>query len=205
MKTVIELTKILDRTLRPNGALDELDEIKHKERDVYVSGEDLHGSFISVKTEIDKSDKSLSKTTPTFQSSLKTMIADLIKLFDFNLLKDVSVILFLAMAFITSAGIILIPVYLAPFAKDAGLSYDDIALMLSLAASIEVVSKISSGIIADRQWIRRSSMLAFAAFATGTACHLSRLCVSKPTILALAIFAGSNISSTSMYISTPSP
>ena len=182
----------VSRKIKSDGAHESMQKIKCKEKGMYVSGENLHGSLISVNMDIDENETSVTKSTQSFCSSTQAMVADFIKLFDFNLLKDVSVLLYLAMAFVTCSGMVLIPVYLAPFAKDAGLTYDDIAIMLSLAASVDVVSKIVSGIIADRQWIRRSSMLAFAAFATGTVCHIARLCTSKSLILAMAVLAGSN-------------
>ena len=171
-------------------------ELKYTKSDVYISGENLYGSFISVvQSDIAGSEKSITENTVVENlsclSSAKAMVADFIKTFDYKLLKDLAFLLYLAMAFVTCSGMVLIPIYLAPFAKDAGLSYDDIAIMISILACVDVASKIVSGIIADRQWIRRTTMLAFAAFATGTVCHIARFCTNKPLILTMAVLMGS--------------
>ena len=122
--------------------------------------------------------------------SVKASLNDVIKIFEFKLLKDINCILYLLMAFFTVSGMALIPFYLPPFAKDASMSYDEIAIMVSTTACVEFVSKISSGVIADRQWILRSTLLALGAFVTGTLCQFARYYNSQTLIMVMASLMG---------------
>ena len=125
--------------------------------------------------------------------SIKATLSDVIKAFDFKLLKNLNCILYLLMAFFTVSGMALIPFYLPPFAKDALMTYDEIALMVSITACVECVSKIASGLIADRQWVRRSTLLALGAFVTGTLCQFARYYDSKTHIMVMAAFMGRSL------------
>ena len=114
----------------------------------------------------------------------------LIAAFDVKLLKDLLFLLYLAMAFNLVAGMILVFIFLPPFAKDNGLSYDQIAMMISAMACADFISKIVGGFIADRKWLQRSTLLAIAALATGSLCHLARFYTSYPSVMIMPIIMG---------------
>ena len=110
--------------------------------------------------------------------------------FDVQLLKDFTFLLYLAMAFNLVAGMILVFIFLPPFAKDNGLSYDQIAMMISAMACTDFISKIVGGFIADRKWLQRSTLLAIAAFATGSLCHLARFYTTFPYVMIMPVIMG---------------
>ena len=131
------------------------------------------------------------KSKQTFCSFVKANVIDaLITAFDVKLLKDLTFLLYLAMAFNLVAGMILVFIYLPPFAKDMGLSYNQIAIMISAMACADFVSKIVSGFIADRKWFQRSTLLAIAAFATGSMCHFARFYTSLPSVMTMTVIMG---------------
>lgn len=164
---------------------------------LYASGEGIYGSVVNVHTsfqniqEVDENNKDEEK--PTKQATKEdanccvTLKTGLFGILDLKLLKNIVFIQFLGMAFVTLAGTALVPVYLPPYAKDNGVSYSKIAIMLSVMAAIDLVSKITSGIIADRKWLRRTTILGTAALATGTMCHLARFFNSFPLIMTMAL------------------
>ena len=156
--------------------------------DLCSHGDITYGSAVSIhvlSNETTESDDHKESETCCILSTKQSVI-DLLKLFDFELLKNINFILFLAMAFMLISGMVLMPYYLPQFAKDAGLTYDQIAVMLSALAISEFASKIVSGIIADREWFRRSTLLAFAAIAVGSLCQFARFFTTFTSVVVMA-------------------
>ena len=167
---------------------------------LYASGEGIFGSVVNLHTsiqdieEVDENDKEeekpIKQTSKDDANCCVTFKTGLFGILDLKLLKNIVFIQFLGMAFVTLAGTALVPVYLPPYAKDNGVSYNKIAIMLSVMAAIDLVSKITSGIIADRSWLRRTTILGTAACATGTMCHLARFFNTFPLIMTMALIMG---------------
>lgn len=173
---------------------------------LYASGEGIFGSVISVQSPVienkDSGMKSESITEETCCISLKLGVIDIVStIFDCTLLKNIVFIQYLAMAFVTVSGMVLVPIFIPTYARDTGVSYDKIAIILSASACTDIVSKIISGIIADRKWIRRTTMLGVAAFAVGTLCHLARFFTNFPLIAGLSIVMGMYHNDTNTEIS----
>lgn len=122
--------------------------------------------------------------------SPKRILIGVLNTFDFKLLKDIRCILYLLMAFFTVSGMTIIPIYLPQFAKDAGMTYNEIASLVSATACTEFISKIISGVFADRGWIRRSTILAVGAFVTGTVCQFTRFYKTQTIIITMAVLMG---------------
>ena len=170
---------------------------------LYASGEGIVGSVVNLHSSIqdiqedEEREYDTSEDLPSTKQTSKddancfvTFKTSLFGILDLKLLKNIVFIQFLGMAFVTLAGMALVPVYLPPYAKDNGVSYNQIAIMLSLMAALDLVSKITSGIIADRKWVRRTTMLGAAAFAVGTMCHFARFFNSFPLIMTMALIMG---------------
>ena len=188
---------------------EELYSLKGKQQDQSYHSEGVH--LCQCNEAISSSDKETPKPSETCNSAsgnrntkscfhaVTANLNDIIKTFDFKLLKDINCILYLLMAFFTVSGMALIPFYLPPFAKDALMTYDEIAIMVSITACVEFVSKIASGVIADRQWIHRSTFLALGAFVTGTLCQFARYYTSEMIIMVMAAFMGRYIEYVYVY------
>lgn len=171
----------------------------HKSKcSLYASAELVPGSlslvsvhsFVSDETELERPSQT-NNNCKTCWSSLKESVKDILStVFDYKMLKNVVFIQYISMSFVTIAGMALVPIYLPPLAKDAGISYDNIAIMLSAMACLDFVSKIVSGVISDRKWIKPTTILGVAALATGTMSHVARFFTTLPLIITMAVILG---------------
>ena len=170
----------------------------HKSKcSLYASAELVPGSlslvsvhsYVSNERELER--HSSNSYTKTCCSSIKESVKDILStVFDYKMLKNVVFIQYISMSFVTIAGMALVPIYLPPLAKDAGISYDNIAIMLSAMACLDFISKIVSGVISDRKWIKPTTILGVAALATGTMSHVARFFTTLPLIITMAVILG---------------
>ena len=151
----------------------------------------VHGSLVSInKINMDKINDNNKPMKITCFHLLRTSVLDIFKLFDFKMFKNLNFILYLAMAFMLISGMVSIPYYLPQFAKDAGLSYDQIAVMISALAITDFLSKMVCGVIADRGLLRRSTMLALAAIGVGSICQFTRFFSGFSSVVVMAVIIG---------------
>ena len=175
----------------------DLDELEKLNSVVSASGEGHFGSLVAVNTPELKED--LSKTAisntemrPTEKSSCisgvkKNFYMVLTTISDRDLLRNVVFIHLSIMGFLASFGMSLIPTFIPTYASERGVPYSKIAIILSVNAGVDLTAKLISGYIADRKWLRRTTILGFAALATGTMCHMSRLFTTFTLILTMTI------------------
>lgn len=170
---------------------------------IYTSGEGICGSFVDINVPPSKnlSTKSVNSINEheivendTPQKSCLTMksciFSVLCKIFDLSLLRNPVFLTFLLMAFSIMSGVGLLPVFIPTHAKDIGLSNEKIGLLISIMAAIDLASKITMGVVADRNWIKRSTILVIAAVVLGTMSHLVRFVNSFPAMIVLVVIAG---------------
>lgn len=185
-----------------------LDVLSRSQATLYTSGEGLCGSLMDVNVpdtsvvrsdrKVDQDDLELSINTVERAEghngccvSLKRSAVTLLcTLFDMNLLKKPVFLTFLFMAFCFMSGVSLMPVFVPTHAYDVGLSNSQIGTLIAMQAVIDLIAKISMGIVADRGWLKRSTILATAAFVLGCANQLIRFVDSFYTVLALQIISG---------------
>ena len=186
--TVLHLT---NTTSRSQSRLDRVLNILDKsESALCVSAESLHGSFINLQNP-DKEENAARKGNSsnddyTCGVSFKAGVIDILAtVFDCKLLKNIVFIQFLAMAFVTVSGMTMVPVYILTYAKDSGISYDRIGVLLAVMACVDLFSKLTTGVMADRKLVRRTTILGVAALGTGTFCHLARFYITFPLTLAM--------------------
>ena len=80
--------------------------------ELYEAKDSLHGSLVSIhrmsidRKETKRQDDNKPDETTCFHS-IKTNVVDILKLFDFKMLKDLNFILYLAMAFMLISGMVL--------------------------------------------------------------------------------------------------
>ncbi|XP_045200512.2 monocarboxylate transporter 12-like [Mercenaria mercenaria] len=170
---------------------------------LYTSGEGICGSFIDInipsKKDCSQSNIAMSETKITDTENIAVgcclnmkscILSVLCTVFDLSLLRNPVFITYLFMAFSIMSGVALIPVYVPPHAKDIGISNEKIGLMISLMAIIDLVSKVTMGVVADRMWIKRSTILVIVTFMLGTTSHLMRFVNSFPTMIIFVVIAG---------------
>ena len=147
--------------------------------------DDHLGSVIDVQASVrnenprDNSAKGCCKLTGT----LATM-------FDCNLIRNILFIQYLIIAFVTMSGMAFVTVFIPTYAKETGIPYAKIAIILSIISCIDLTSKITTGVITDRKWIRRTTVLGVAALATGTMCHFTRFFQNFHSVLIMSAVFG---------------
>ena len=94
------------------------------------------------------------------------------KLFDFSLFRNPVFIVFLIAAGILCTPHALCMVYIAPHAKDMGVDSAGVATLLTVYSAIDMCSRIIIGLISDKKWIRRSTMIGITSCTVGILSHL---------------------------------
>ena len=180
------------KDMRHNGTGRDLDKLRGM---AFASAEDLLGSSVNLQNCVDQyqecesqHDATASKACClTFKSGVSNVLGTL---FDCKLLKSIIFIQYLTMAFVTMPGMILVSVFIPTYAKDVGIIYSKIAIILSVMSCLDIASKITFGVITDRQWIRRTTVLGVAAFVTGSMCHLTRFFSRFHSVLTISAIIG---------------
>ena len=160
---------------------------------LYISTEGLCGSVINFQKPINIDKENETKSISAKQGNcclfLKSGAVEILSTnFDCKLLRSVVFVQFLIMAFVSISGMLFVSLLIPPYAKDKGIQYSQIAVIISVMACLDLTSKILIGVIADRKWIKRTTILGVAAVVNGTLCHLARLFTNFPLILTMAIF-----------------
>ena len=123
--------------------------------------------------------------------ALKNVVVDFLKtVFDISLLRSRVLLHFLLFAALILPGSVLPTVYFAPYAKEIGISSSEIGIMFSIIGCLDMVSRISLGIIADKKWMRPTSILVLTAIIVGTASHLVRFFTTYWTLMIFVIVIG---------------
>lgn len=85
-----------------------------------------------------------------------------------------------------SAGTMLCAIFIVPHAKEMGISEDDIAVLIAIFSAVDVVGRIFTGLISDKKWLRRSTMVAMASVVVSLTAHLLRF---YTTYMALVVYS----------------
>ncbi|KAH3812399.1 uncharacterized protein LOC127835001 [Dreissena polymorpha] len=110
--------------------------------------------------------------------------------FDISIFRRTVFPLFLCVAGLLSASSILIPAFLAPLAKDAGLTPEQRGLLLSATGGAGMVSRITLSLLADKQFIKLTTILAAVSVAIGVTVHLLRFVHGFGAFVVVAIMMG---------------
>jgi len=170
---------------------------------LYTSGEGICGSIgnmdipksgiihsvSTIGNDIEKSED-VNTQTGCCLSVKRSAVALLCQLFDVDLLKKPVFLTYMLMSFCYMSGVALMPVFIPTHAYDIGLSNTQIGTLIAMQAIIDLVAKISMGFVADRKWLKRSTILAISAFMLGTASHLVRFVDSFYTAVVLQVVSG---------------
>lgn len=182
-----------------------IDAISHSQMSLYTSVEGVCGSFVDVNIpspkenfkqnaeidEIEIKEKDVNDGKVTCCLNLKSCFITIVSsVLDLGLLRNPAFIAFLFMAFSMMSGVALVPIYMPTHAKDIGVSNEKIGFLISIMAAIDLVSKLTMGVIADRKWIKRSTILVIVAFTLGTMSHLMRFVNSFTTMVVFVVIAG---------------
>ena len=147
----------------------------------YPSSEYFAGSLMDIPVTFND------KNTPT---KPKSIFKTLYKLFDFSLFRNpIFIILIIAEGLLCSITA-LCPIFLAPHANDLGISPSGIATFLTVFSAVDIFSRIAIGIIADRGWLRRSTIIGISGCVLGIAAQFLRFYYNYKWIMVYAVVLG---------------
>ena len=170
---------------------------------IYTSGELMYNSLANISvadhdkaiakretTALENESKSKSRSTSRTSTIGGVMLDFLKTVFDISLFRSFVFIHFLCLAFLILPGSMLPSVYFAPYAKDIGLTSSQIGTMFPIIGCLDMITRISVGFIADKKWMRSTSILCLYAIIVGTMCHLIRFFTSYGAMIVFVVIIG---------------
>ena len=111
-------------------------------------------------------------------------------IFDFSILKDQLFLYYLLCTFFLCSGNAVTPFYLAPHAKDIGIDPERIAVVLMIQNIVDLFARIFFGFISDRDWLRRSTLIALSSGALAISNCLVYFVNCYVTLMIFAVIIG---------------
>ncbi|KAL3846708.1 hypothetical protein ACJMK2_017675 [Sinanodonta woodiana] len=173
-----------------------LDSISKSNVAQLASAEQLCASVLSVDSikEIKQEEyeqKDSGSKDQVFSSFPKSFVVKILRrVFDFELLRNPIFLMILTRAFLIISGLGLIPVYIAPHARENGLDEDKIAVLYSIMGFVDLLSRVVFGIVADKNFLQRSTLIGISAFIVGVAVNSIPLVKSFASFVILTSIYG---------------
>ena len=155
----------------------------------YASSEYVVGSLLDIPY-IAKETKISVSISDSKSKENGSIFKTILEVFDFSLFKNPVFVGFIISAGFLCASNALVPVYLAPHVKENGISVSDIATLYTIFSAIDFCSRIIVGIISDKGWLRRSTIIGISACIIGITAHLVRFYTSYGWFLFYAVILG---------------
>ncbi|XP_052769999.1 uncharacterized protein LOC128209813 isoform X2 [Mya arenaria] len=170
------------KALSPLNSL--VETLSHSRIAIYSSmAEGLYGSVLDIQ------EIGVDKRTANGHAYVvpKQSICDKLRSsFDFGIFRSTVFPLFLCMAALLSSISILMPSFLPPHAKDLGLLPEQRGLLLSVVGGVGMASRLLLALLADRDVIRLTTLLAVLATLVGVTMHLLRFFQGFHALIAVA-------------------
>ena len=147
--------------------------------------------LVHAKT-VDQGNKIITrKKTSTICVACGSRAANVLSMiFDPKLLKNPVFGVLLFCAGLLSVGVVACIIFVPPLAQDLDIPADKIALTLSVNNLVDLCSRIIFGVISDRGWIRRSTILGVTALAMGIPSHFVGFVKSFPMLMTYSVILG---------------
>ena len=100
---------------------------------------------------------------------------------------------YLCMAAVSISGCVMMSVYLIPYAKEVGATSGDVSIIFIVISSVDLVSRILSGFIADRKWLKPTTIVAIALGTIGLICHIVKFCQEFWSLVVFAVIQGKSV------------
>ena len=157
----------------------------------YASSEYVVGSLVDISINVPLESNNIADKLQGDRSKRRKSILETIsKVLDFSLFSNPVFVVFIIAAGLSGTSSSLCSVFLAPHAKEIGVSASGIATFLTVFSAIDLCSRIIVGIIADKGWLRRSTIMGISGCIVGTAGQLLRFYQSYELIMLYAIIIG---------------
>lgn len=150
---------------------------------LYASADGICGSVIDVK-EINIDGKyDVVNDKPSWVKKLKDS-------FDVSLFRNPVFPVFLFMAAMFAPTCALLPGFLAPFARDQGISSEEVGILMSTVGGVGMLSRIACAFFADRKLIKLTTLLASVSMCIGIVAHCIRFFNTFRSLLFVAVMLG---------------
>ncbi|KAL4239124.1 Major Facilitator superfamily [Mactra antiquata] len=111
-------------------------------------------------------------------------------MFDYRLFYNpVFVSLLLTASFICPPTV-MVTIYIAPYAKDVGVSNEGVALLVLVNSFVDLVARVLLGYISDRGWLRRSTLVGITTMTVSICCFTLRFFTSFGVLMGYAVVLG---------------
>ena len=110
--------------------------------------------------------------------------------FDFSIFKNPIFIMLLFKAALLACASILMPSFLAPHAKDQGLTIEERGWMMTTIGGFGMIARLSLALLADRNLFKLTTLLFVMANVIGITAHLIRFVQGYPAFIVLAAITG---------------
>lgn len=107
-----------------------------------------------------------------------------------GLLKNPVLWVILLQGSLICSGTLVAPIFIAPYAKDIGLTADEIATLVTALSCVDLFSRLAIGYISDKGWLKSSSIIAIAALVISCSTSLLRFYTSFAALLVYATVLG---------------
>ena len=166
-----------------------IDKISTSKPGKFASSEYIAGSLIDIPFTTEAETESDS-TSDNKSQNRATLFKTFVKMFDFSLFKNPVFVGFIVAAGLLCASNALSTVYIAPHAKENGIDASGVATFLTIYSAIDLCSRIIVGLISDKGWLRRSTIIGISAAIIGVTAHLLRFYTSYNWFLFYAVVLG---------------
>lgn len=113
----------------------------------------------------------------------KSWFRTFVSLFDYQVFKEPVFVAFLTSASCTCPSTIMSTIYIAPYAKDLGVSTESVAELLLVFTAVDLVARVTLGYISDKGWARRSTLVGFTTLIVSLSSHLLRFYTSYNSLI----------------------
>ncbi|KAL4220737.1 hypothetical protein ACF0H5_021131 [Mactra antiquata] len=111
-------------------------------------------------------------------------------LFDFTVFKQPVFITFLSSAACICPSTVMVTIYMAPHAKDLGVSTKSVADLVLVYTSVDLVARITLGYVSDKGWLRRSTLVGITTMIVSLSAHLVRFYTDFSLLIVFAVILG---------------
>lgn len=112
------------------------------------------------------------------------------KYFNFQLLTNPLFLAFLLQGSFIASGTLVAPIFIVPYARDINVSTEDIATLVTTQSCIDLFARLLIGYISDKNWVRRSTIVATASMVVAVSSSLLRFYTTFPLLLGYSVVLG---------------
>ena len=169
------------------GRLFETNTMKHVSVDLHTSLHSLYNTVKDLQDERQITHEDAIQRKSRIPRNVKNLVRTI---FDFAILKESLFLYYLLCTVFLCSGNASTPFYVAPLANEIGMDEDETAFVLMVVNVVDLFARIAIGFVSDRNWLRRSNMVALASCVLGVTCCFVHFVNCFVSLVIFAIVVG---------------